>query len=85
MEKDVMLDNFISHNFKPYHMPIITIYKNTSDYPNIYVARLFDLNKRTKFITKSHTLDKIRQKIPEHFCKIDRNIVDDICIIEIYI
>ena len=85
MEKDVILDNFISHNFKLYFMPIVTIYKNPSDYPNLYVARLFDLNKRTKFVTTAHTLAKIRQKIPELFDRIRRDNEDDTCIIELYI
>jgi len=85
MEKDVILDNFISHNFKPYFMPIVPIYKNSSDYPNLYVARLFDLNKRTKFVTTAHTLAKIRQKIPELFDRIRRDNEDDTCIIELYI
>ena len=85
MENDVILDDFINHNFKPYFMPIITIYKNPSDYPNLYVARLFDFGNRTNIITKANSLNAIRQKIPKYFGRIIRDNEDDPYIIESYV
>ena len=85
MENDAILNDFINHNFKLYFMPIITIYKNPSDYPNLYVARLFDLEKSTKIITTADNLITIRQKIPKHLERIRRDNEDDPIIIESYI
>ena len=85
MENDVILDDFINHNFKPYFMPIITIYKNPSDYPNLYIARIFNFGNRTNTITTANSLIAIRKKIPEYFGRIRRDDEDDPCIIESYV
>ena len=85
MENDVILDDFINHNFKLYFMPIITIYKNPSDYPNLYIARIFDFGNRTNTITTANSLIAIRQKIPKYFGRIIRDNEDDPYIIESYV
>ena len=85
MEKDVILNDFINHNFKLYFMPIITIYKNPSDYPNLYIARIFDFGNRTNTITTANSLIAIRKKMPKHLERIRRDNEDDPIIIESYV
>lgn len=87
--EDVILESFNNLSIsKVAIFPIITVYYNTLDYPNIYVARLYDAVPRptpTKFLVKALTLKEIRNKIPKNLLMLKRESNDDPNIIENYL
>lgn len=62
--------------------PIITIFKNPKDYPDKYVARLFDLEKPTNVFMLSDNYKDLRVKIPRHMHRFPRDERDDPVIVE---
>lgn len=66
-------------------LPIICVYKQPSDYPEKYVARLWDINVPTSVIATAATLEEIRQKIPAHMARMNRCEQDDPAIVEIWL
>lgn len=62
--------------------PIITIYKYPKDYPDKFVARLFDLNNATNVFMLGNTYGQIRYKIPRHMHRFPRDVRDDPVIVE---
>jgi len=65
--------------------PIICIYDSPADYPNQFAARLWDLDKPTRYIAVAETLDAIRKSIPEGMIRFHRDQNDDPCIVESWI
>lgn len=65
--------------------PIICIYNSPTDYPDKFVARLWDLDKPTRHIAVAETLDTIREAIPEGMIRFHRDQNDDPCIVESWI
>jgi len=45
-------------------MNIWTIYNKPYDFPNLYVARLYDNEKPTQQFVTAETLDQVRKLIP---------------------
>jgi hypothetical protein len=71
-------------------LPVWTIYDHPKDYPDIYVARLFDQNLDGPVATftamGSTSLDDLRQFFIDHgMVRIDRYQEDDLCIVECWI
>lgn len=66
-------------------MPIITVYEHPTDYPTKYVARLFDLQFGTQFVSVADTLDEVRMSIPGNLVRFLPDARDDSHIIEVYI
>ena len=46
-------------------MPLIVVYNNPEDYPNKYVARVWDVNRPTALVAVADTLEEIREAIPQ--------------------
>lgn len=65
--------------------PLICIYKHPIDYPDKYVARLWDINKPTNIIVLADTIEELRGAIPKGMVRINRNEKDDPCIVEVWI
>lgn len=66
-------------------LPMISIYNHPDDYPDKYVARVWDANEPTRFITLADTLEEIRATIPPNMTRLNRMQGDDPCIVEGYI
>ena len=68
--------------------PMITIYFNPDDYPNKYVARVFDIRpgdvQRTRYIMLGDDLEEIRLRIPEGLYRKNRCPEDDAKILEVW-
>ncbi len=67
-------------------MPMIVIYDHPTDYPNHYVARVWDIDKPTGMMIAANTLEEIRESIPrKHMKCIGRRPEDDPHIVEVWI
>ncbi|MCD8308915.1 MAG: hypothetical protein LUD19_03590 [Clostridia bacterium] len=66
-------------------MPMITIYEHPDDYPDKYVARVWDANEPTRLVALADTLDEIRKAIPPNMVPIQKGHADDPCIVELWI
>ena len=75
----------IEHLKKFTRFPIIVIYKNPSDYPDKYVARVWNIDSPTALIALAESLEEIRKTIPDEMYNLGRNNEDDPCIIEVWI
>lgn len=84
---DIIIGNFNSINLKSLcKVPIIAIYKTPKDYPDNYVARLWDINKRvTKYIVLRNSLEDIRKVIPKQMTLVPRSELDDPVIVETWL
>lgn len=60
---------------------IITIYKNPSDYPDKFVARIFNICTPTQYISLAGTLEGIMEKMPDNKVFFERTEKDDPVII----
>jgi hypothetical protein len=66
-------------------VPLICIYDHPEDYPNKFVARLWDGNVPTEIMVTADTLDGIRAKIPNGMVRLECNWRDDPAIVETWI
>lgn len=67
-------------------MPIITVYKNPTDYPDKYVARVFDVNKATNLAAVADTYEGLLEAIPTgNMVRLERNPQDDPVIVETWV
>lgn len=84
---DIQLDTFKKLPLrKMVKVPIIAVYKNPTDYPDKYVARLWDIGKKaTYYIVVRDSLDEIRSEIPLNFQRIPPHINDDPVLIETWL
>lgn len=85
MDGDIVVPNFDCIDLTELNLPIITIYKNPSDYKGQYVARIFDSEMPTNTILVCNTLKELRELIPNCFIKMHRNLTDPKIIVETYI
>ncbi len=69
---------------KQTRFPIICVYDHPTDYPDYFVARVWDLNRPTRLIALADTLEGIRAKIPPGMVMLRRHPTDDPCIKEIW-
>lgn len=86
--EDKVVSKFnINHIKEQVQLPLICIYKHPADYPNKYIARLWDAQHviPTHIITMADTLVDIRQTIPASMVPLQRDSSDDQCIIESWI
>lgn len=84
---DIVLESFLGINLqKVCRVPIIAVYKNPSDYPEQYVARLWDIHKRpTRFVMVKESLESIRQNILATMTRLDPCQDDDPILVETWI
>jgi hypothetical protein len=85
---DILIENF-DEIITGCNLPIICIYFNTRDYPDKYVARLFDIlngkPQASRYITLGYSLEVIRNTLPEYMTNLNRNTMDDEKIVECWI
>ena len=84
---DEMQDTFLNLKLHTIvHVPIIVVYYNPLDYPNKYVARLWDINsKPTRFVMVKNDIGTIRGNIPAGMVKFLRSVNDDPAIVETWL
>jgi hypothetical protein len=83
---DRVLDDFSMVDVSDLLVPMIIVYDDsTSDYPNRYVARLFDRDFRTNCVVVKVSHEEILKVIPEHMVKLQRNKFDDPVIVEVWV
>lgn len=78
-------DTFIGMDLSLYALPMIAVYEHPLDFPEHYVARLFDINKSTPHCIVKDTLEEIRAAIPEHFHRLERAQQDEPQIVEVWL
>lgn len=67
-------------------MPLITVYAHPADYPDKYVARVWDLDRPTNLAAVADDHEGILQAIPTaQMTRMDRSPKDDPCIVEVWI
>lgn len=66
-------------------MPMIAIYNRPTDYPEKYVARVWDCDTPTHLIAIADTLEGIRATIPPNMTCLPHMAGDDHCIVEVWI
>lgn len=64
---------------------IITIYKNPSDYPDKFVARIYERGLPTKYIALANTVEEIMEKIPSNKVFLKRSEKDDPVIVGVVV
>lgn len=82
---DIVVEKFDQDILKHCMMPVFTVYEKTSDYPDKFVVRLFNINKATNFVAVKDTLEEARTVIPVGRVKFPKDEKDDPCIVEIYL
>lgn len=83
---DVVIPSFKWANLKSIaSVPIIVIYKQPKDYPDYYVARVWNSNKPTKIVVIRNTLEDIRLTVPGGFVMIPPSQGDDPVIVETWL
>lgn len=80
-----IIDDFTDVDMREMQMPIISVYYNTTDIPNKYAARLFDINIPTNIVAIKDTLEEIRHIIPGKFVRVSRSPMDHPTVIEVWI
>jgi len=58
---------------KQARIPLICVYDHPTDYPDKFIARLWDCSTPTNIIATADTLDELRAKIPDCMVRIDRH------------
>jgi len=82
---DTILERFNAADVRRVVGGIICIYNSPKDYPGMYVARLFELTKPTKYVVTAQSLEEIRAAIPAEMLCFGRDKADDPCIVETWI
>ncbi len=83
--QDRLVNSFNEINLSKYKMPIIVIFSSPIDYQDMYIARVFDVNKPTNYILMRTNLEAIRKEIPKEFSLIKKSPGDDATIVETWI
>ena len=66
-------------------VPNILIYEKPEDYPDKYVARVWDGITATRLVALADTLEEIRKKIPAGMKPFLHGKFEDPCIVEVWI
>jgi len=82
---DTILNNFNEIDIQKLTQPLIAIYKHPRDYPEKYVARLWDISKPTQYIVLSDNIDNIRQAIPFWMVRLMPTEWDDPVLVETWL
>lgn len=84
--EDKVVDAFdIRRIIKHTRLPLICVYKNPADYPDKYVARLWDVDIPTTLVALADSLEAIREAKPAEMVILQRQDNDDPVIIETWI
>ena len=83
---DVILNDFREvYSPTKFCMPLITIYNHPTDYPDKWVARLFNLEQATIYIVLADTVEEIESKMPAGMVRLPPDEGDNPCIEEVFI
>lgn len=86
MNKKNRVNPFKEADFcSPGRLVYIVVYDNPRDYPGQYVARLFEDGRPTAKHVTGDTLQQVRAYIPADLVAIQRDKLDDPCIVETWI
>lgn len=77
MLQSEVISTFHDFDFQRVRMPIITVYKNPTDFVGKYVARLFTLETPTPYCIVKGSLSEIYEDIPARFVRLERHPKDD--------
>lgn len=67
-------------------LPLWTIYEHPHDFPNNYVARLWNMDQPSTTIIVTPDLETLREQMMEmHLTPIPRWADDDPCIVEVWV
>jgi len=75
----------IEKSMRQARIPLICVYEHPTDYPDKFIARLWDCNVPTHIMATADTLEELRDKIPSSMVRMDRHPKDDPCIVEVWI
>lgn len=82
----MQLMDFWQFDFSKFKLPLITVYKNPLDYPDSYVARLWDVDVVQNIFIVKDTLEEIREAIPTHrFYRLIREPWDEDIVVETWV
>lgn len=84
LPKTKLIDSFQEVPFQEYKLPIITIYYNPLDYPNQYVARVFDLDRPTQYAMVKDSQKEITDLIPYGLNRMERQADDQPHVVEVW-
>lgn len=68
--KDKIMNSIVDVDMSDLKLPVITVYKHPEDYPESYVARIYDIDIPTDTIIIKDTLGEIQEDIREHTGKV---------------
>lgn len=89
MPLTIQIDNLDNINFSTFYMPMVTVYKNPTDFPDKYVARIFDIKDgrplAQPYALIKDSLEEIHKVIPDQFIRMPRDPQDDPKIQEVWI
>ena len=63
--EDVILETIAEADMGDLRMPVIGIYKNPDDYPDKYVARIFDGGQASNTVVLSDSLEELMKDIDQ--------------------
>lgn len=66
-------------------MPVIVVYDKPNDFPDKFVARLFDLDQPTVMVMLDNSLHRLRKRLPMGLIQMQRSFGDDSSIVETWI
>lgn len=83
---DIVLERFDWPVIRPHSIiPVVAIYKSPKDYPDKYVARLFDLDRPTRFVFVADSYMELLDKIPvQQLTRMEKDPRDDPVIVEVW-
>lgn len=85
---DVIVNTFIIPIYHQLTLPLVTVYDHPTDYPDVYVARLFGAEGGpTNLIMTSYSLQDLRARIKRSgfTARLSRDANDDEKILEVWI
>ena len=85
---DVIVNTFIIPIYHQLTLPLVTVYDHPTDYPDVYVARLFGAEEgATNIIMTSYSLQELRSRIMKSgfMARLNRDVNDDEKILEVWI
>lgn len=83
--KDCILNSFDNVDFSEMKAPIIVIYDHPSDYPKLWVARIWNIDRPTNVVVINENLNTLRTLLPINMIMLNSSQKDDPCIKEIWL
>lgn len=80
-----IIGSFHEMDFRAIKVPVITVYERPADFPESFVARVYDLDQWTPYAMVKTSLEAIRKEIPNRFYRLERMVGDDPAILEVWI